>query len=445
MSAAASVDSFGFPLLQLGEAERSAREKSLGAGEAGSLAKAWSSSADIVDAFAANPTSPLPKRLKQLVRAGVPPSQRSTLWFKLSGGWALQKAAGYSYYEAIVKEADLAASPKSVISRADLELFNPFPQHPLLSGMKGMRATRRVVLAHAAHVGGAEYAQGVSSVAAFLLAVMGMGQEEEVFWTLVALTRHRLHPAFFEELRGCRAEQRTLEDLARRKVPRVSALFEKLEAPLGEVTNEWMVYLFTRSLPAETTARVFDCVLAEGAKALHRAGLALLKLHEPSLVSTGKGSLKLGQVFKWRVARTFDAELLMKVAYKSMGTLQSSTIAALRAPHEAAIAADQVALASRLSAFVRGGPALGSGRARSPSGSTGSLSSLTAADGAPGATPAGAVEAASAASGKMLISGMRPVLAPQAPAPYQPRALGSPPELLQVASLRLLLAGASAR
>ena len=36
------------------------------------------------------------------------------------------------------------------------------------------------------------------SVAAFLLAVMGMGQEEEVFWTLVALTRHRLHPAFFE-------------------------------------------------------------------------------------------------------------------------------------------------------------------------------------------------------------------------------------------------------
>ncbi len=49
-----------------------------------------------------------------------------------------------------------------MISRADLELFNPFPLHALLSGMKGMRATRRVVLAHAAHVGAAEYAQGVS-------------------------------------------------------------------------------------------------------------------------------------------------------------------------------------------------------------------------------------------------------------------------------------------
>ncbi len=58
---------------------------------------------------------------------------------------------------------------------------------------------------------------------------------------------------------------------------------------------------------------MFDCLLTEGSKSLHRAGLALLKLHEPSLVSTGKGSLKLGQVLKWRVARTYDAEQLMKV------------------------------------------------------------------------------------------------------------------------------------
>lgn len=57
-------------------------------------------------------------------------------------------------------------------------------------------------------------------MAGFLLAVMGMGREEEAFWTLAALTRHRLHPGFFEELRGCRVERATLEDLARRKVGR---------------------------------------------------------------------------------------------------------------------------------------------------------------------------------------------------------------------------------
>lgn len=54
-----------------------------------------------------------------------------------------------------------AASPKSVISRAELELHNPFPGHALLSSIKGMRAVRRVVLAHAAHTGTPEYSQGL--------------------------------------------------------------------------------------------------------------------------------------------------------------------------------------------------------------------------------------------------------------------------------------------
>lgn len=40
----------------------------------------------------------------------------------------------------------------------------------------------------------------------------------------------------------------------------------------------------------------------------------LLQVHEAALVSTCKGSLKLGQVLKWRVARTYDSDLLMKVS-----------------------------------------------------------------------------------------------------------------------------------
>jgi hypothetical protein len=144
----------------------------------------------------------------------------------------------------------------------------------------------------------------------------------------------------------------------------------------------------------------------------------------------------------------------MQVAYKSMGTLQSATIAALRAPHEAAIAADHSALASRLSAFVRsGGPAPGS-RPRSPSASTtASSASLAAAEGA-GTGAAGAEAPPAAPAGKrsstalapaVPIGTARPPVAPRPPAPHQPRAASSPPELLQVASLRLLLAGAGTR
>lgn len=54
-------------------------------------------------------------------------------------------------------------------------------------------------------------------MAAFLLAVMGMAKEEEAFWTLCALRQLRLHPSHYENMRGCRVEQLTLNELTRRK------------------------------------------------------------------------------------------------------------------------------------------------------------------------------------------------------------------------------------
>lgn len=53
-----------------------------------------------------------------------------------------------------------------------------------------------------------------------------------------------------QEMRGCRVEQRVLDELVRRKTPRVAALFAAAETALSEVTAEWMAYLFTRSLPS---------------------------------------------------------------------------------------------------------------------------------------------------------------------------------------------------
>lgn len=462
----AARDSYGFPLLSLTKDEDIAREKCLVGGAAESLAKAWFAHRDLVKSFALNPTVPVPKKLKQLVRGGLPAAQRPRLWLELSGGMALQQAQAPKFYEALVREVDSTGSPKSVISRAELELFNPFPAHAVLPSMKGMHAVRRVVLAHAHHCNSSEYAQGISSVAGFLLAVMGLDLEEEAFWTLVALTRYRLHSAYFEELRGCRVEQRVLGDLARRKVQRVQALFDSLDTPLNAVTGEWMVYLFTHSLPAEATVRVWDCLLTEGPKSLHRAGLSLLKLHEASLLSTCKGSLKLGQVLKWRVARTYDADLLMKVAYRGLGSLQGGVISSLRASHEAVLLADQSDLATRLSSFVRAvsPPRTASGgthRTAPPSRSTSSGSLGSGGD--HGASEGGRLPLQqqqqhsgppTAASRPVLarLSGTaalgqaagaaRPPAAPKPPA----EAKGPRPDVLvKLASPRLLLAGAWSR
>ena len=73
---------------------------------------------------------------------------------------------------------------------------------------------------------------------------------------------------------GLNVEQRMFDVLVDRKYPRLMEVFDRLECSLGE----WFSRMFTTALPAETTARVWDCVMVEGPKVLFRAALSLIKV-----------------------------------------------------------------------------------------------------------------------------------------------------------------------
>ena len=70
---------------------------------------------------------PAAKSLKALARDGIPPELRPTLWFQLSGGLALKKAAPPNYYRSLTrlgsKEAKLGG-----ISSSDADMFRTFRQ-----------------------------------------------------------------------------------------------------------------------------------------------------------------------------------------------------------------------------------------------------------------------------------------------------------------------------
>ena len=66
--------------------------------------------------------------------------------------------------------------------------------------------------------------------------------------------------------------------LVERKHPRLMEVFDRLECSLGGLTGDWFSRMFTTALPAETTARVWDCVMVEGPKVLFRAALSLVKV-----------------------------------------------------------------------------------------------------------------------------------------------------------------------
>ena len=80
---------------------------------------------------------------------------------------------------------------------------------------------------------------------------------------------------------GLNVEQRMFDVLVERKHPRLIEVFDRLECSLGGLTGEWFSRMFTTALPAETTARVWDCLMVEGPKVLFRAALSLIKVSIP--------------------------------------------------------------------------------------------------------------------------------------------------------------------
>ena len=69
-----------------------------------------------------------------------------------------------------------------------------------------------------------------------------------------------------------------LEELLLKRSPPLKAAFAQNQLDFEDLTTCWFPCLFACTLPAETTARVWDCLLCEGPKVLFRVALALLKV-----------------------------------------------------------------------------------------------------------------------------------------------------------------------
>ena len=77
------------------------------------------------------------------------------------------------------------------------------------------------------------------------------------------------------------AECLVLGDLLRKRCPKLLASFNAMDLSVSEISRRWFSHLFCGVLPAETTVRIWDCVMFEGVKVLFRVSLALLKVSPP--------------------------------------------------------------------------------------------------------------------------------------------------------------------
>ncbi|KAK0590991.1 hypothetical protein LWI29_034141 [Acer saccharum] len=274
--------------------------------------------------------------LKRLIRKGIPPVLRPKVWFSLSGAAKKKSTVPDSYYNDLIKAVEDKVTPAT--RQIDHDLPRTFPGHPWLDTPEGHATLRRVLVGYSFRDSDVGYCQGLNYVAALLLLVMKT--EEDAFWMLAVLLENVLvNDCYTTNLSGCHVEQRVFKDLLVKQCPRIAAHLEALEFDVSLVATEWFLCLFSKSLPSETTLRVWDVLFYEGAKVLFHTALAIFKMKENELLL----SHHVGDVINILQKTThhlFDPEELLTVAFDKIGSMTTNTISKQRKKQEPAVMAE---------------------------------------------------------------------------------------------------------
>ncbi|KAK4276303.1 hypothetical protein QN277_019267 [Acacia crassicarpa] len=268
--------------------------------------------------------------LKKLIRQGIPPVLRPKVWFSLSGAAKKKSTVPESYYDDLTKatEGKVTAATRQI----DQDLTRTFPGHPWLDTPEGHAALRRILVGYSFRDSDVGYCQGLNYVAALLLLVMKT--EEDVFWMLAVLLENVLvNDCYTNNLSGCHVEQRVFKDLLAKKCPRIASHLDSMGFDVSLVATEWFLCLFSKSLPSETTLRVWDVLFYEGAKVIFNVALAIFKMKEDELLLTRH----VGEVINILQITThhlFDPDDLLTVAFETIGSMTSNTISKQRKKQE---------------------------------------------------------------------------------------------------------------
>ncbi|XP_008798753.2 growth hormone-regulated TBC protein 1-like [Phoenix dactylifera] len=274
--------------------------------------------------------------LKKLIRKGIPPVLRPKVWLSVSGAAKKRSTVPDSYFDDLIMATEGKATPAT--RQIDHDLPRTFPCHPWLDTPEGQASLRRVLVGYSFRDSDVGYCQGLNYVAALLLLVMKT--EEDAFWMLAVLLENVLvNDCYTDNLSGCHVEQRVFKDLLAKKCPRIAAHLEAMEFDVSLVATEWFLCLFSKSLPSETTLRVWDVLFNEGAKVLFHVALAIFKMKEEELLCTHQ----IGDVINILQTTThhlYDPDELLRVAFDKIGSMTTNTITKQRKKQEPAVMAE---------------------------------------------------------------------------------------------------------
>ena len=139
--------------------------------------------------------------------------------------------------------------------------------------------------------------------------------EEMAFWGLVAILETIMPSGYYNtDLLAARADQVIFQQLVESKLPYLAAYLKNHDIDLSLFSFNWFMTIFIDSLPMNSVIRLWDLFLLEGHKTLLRFSLALVKLHEYSLMQH-HDSVSIFNMFRQTARCFYDSKLIIKLAY----------------------------------------------------------------------------------------------------------------------------------
>ena len=244
------------------------------------------------------------KDFKKMVRMGIPDEMRPMIWAKITG-----------IFDRIKNNPDLysqtcdafSSIPQQVDNIIGLDIPRTFPGSNL-----NYEILSKILHALAVIHPEIGYCQGMNFIAAICLAVMR--DEEQSFFLLLKIIEDYLPPDYFTpSMTGYQTDLTMMAILLKERIPDVYNYAKDSHFLWIEATSNWIVTLFTNTLPMTTVLRIWDSFLLEGQKVIFRAALAVVKMHSDILLNTPGN--KISVTFKALERNLVDQNQLMEIAF----------------------------------------------------------------------------------------------------------------------------------
>ncbi|KAI9229009.1 MAG: rab-GTPase-TBC domain-containing protein, partial [Piptocephalis tieghemiana] len=227
------------------------------------------------------------RRVRKLLRHGIPESIRGRVWLYLADVEASYRRPGV--FEALLSPN---REPLPIYEAIERDIHRCYPNHVhfLREDGPGQGDLHRVLRAYARYNPAVGYCQGMGRLVGMMLMYM---PAEDAFWLLVATIDTHLTGYYTPTLARLKVDCTVLARLIDLHLPPLGAHLKANDVEPLMYATQWFLTLFTMSLPWSTVLLTWDHFYLSGTKVLFRIALGILQSHRTFLLRQCPSSTEL--------------------------------------------------------------------------------------------------------------------------------------------------------